>query len=706
MISDFRGKLFRALRKPPHVVAMRLLSESRAQIERYVAPRRAHRWGERWLLQHLSSPDIDTLWLRLGGRAFPACFDSEFLTSFELDCPGGTQRIQEAARRALAGEVDLLGSGPFVLDQPVAWHRDHKSGFGWPNQYAHDIEYNNLERPSDVKMAWELSRMQWLIPVGQAYLLDPDDRYASAVKGYLEDWMLANPYAGSVNWSCTMEVALRVVVFGWLFHAFKDSDAWRDQSFRMRFLTCLFLHGDYTDRHIERSDINGNHYTADAAGLVFSGLFFGEGCLPRRWLKQGWQILENEMDVQVCEDGIDYEMSSAYHRLVLELFFLPALYRLRHGLDVHASYRRKLLSMAGFIKAYSKPDGRAPLWGDADDARVLPFGGQHLNDHRYLAAQVEYVFTQRCVVPDNGSEELFWLLGPDAASASIEPDDEVTSQAFPDGGCYVMRSLGGLGHGDNHVFADCGPIGLKGRGGHGHNDCLSFEAVLGGVRLVTDCGAYLYTASYEWRNRFRSSAFHSTPTVDGEELNRFIDPSYLWNLHYDAVPQVRYFETGPELDRLQASHSGFCRLADPVTPIRTWVLDKLQDRLLVFDRISGSSLHRFTIPYQLDPTLRVGDLGAQSLDVNYGSRTYRIQWIAKGSWRVRVEQGWVSESYGLKQSNQVLVFECEDRSATLAVAFVPAGQSLESAQHWMEAMCAEADDFPVPSFRNDGDNAV
>ncbi len=30
----------------------------------------------------------------------------------------------------------------------------------------------------------------------------------------------------------------------------------------------------------------------------------------------------------------------------------------------------------------------------------------------------------------------------------------------------------------DHVFIDCGPLGLAGRGGHGHNDCLAFEAVL------------------------------------------------------------------------------------------------------------------------------------------------------------------------------------------------------------------------------------
>ena len=56
------------------------------------------------------------------------------------------------------------------------------------------------------------------------------------------------------------------------------------------------------------------------------------------------------------------------------------------------------------------------------------------------------------------------------------------------------------------------------------------------MNVVTDCGAYLYTASREWRNRFRSTAFHNVVQVDGEELNRLISPDHLWQLRDDARP--------------------------------------------------------------------------------------------------------------------------------------------------------------------------
>jgi len=130
-------------------------------------------------------------------------------------------------------------------------------------------------------------------------------------------------------------------------------------------------------------------------------------------------------------------------------------------------------------------------------------------------------------------QETFWLLGADAVDAFSRLPADTTperSLAFPEGGFYVLRSRFA------HVVVDCGPVGFGNRGGHGHNDILSFELFLNGFNVVTDCGAYLYTASREWRNRFRSTAFHNTVQVGDEELNRFLGPDALWQLHYDAVP--------------------------------------------------------------------------------------------------------------------------------------------------------------------------
>jgi hypothetical protein len=141
---------------------------------------------------------------------------------------------------------------------------------------------------------------------------------------------------------------------------------WPQQPQRLR---ALYLHGDYVARNLERSEVNGNHLTADAAGLVFAGLFFERG-EARRWAELGWTILTEELPRQVLPDGVDFEASVAYHRLVVELFLLPALYRERLGLSVPTPYRDRLAAAARFTAAYTKPDGSVPFWGDTDDGRA------------------------------------------------------------------------------------------------------------------------------------------------------------------------------------------------------------------------------------------------------------------------------------------------------------------------------------------------
>jgi uncharacterized heparinase superfamily protein len=644
MRSDWLGKVRRALKKPPGFLVRRALHELMTEADCFLAAPRARRFDENALLRTAGAPNLASLWQQLAERPYLAHTAPVEPALFERACPGEQQRLLAAAEEAALRRVNLLGSGLIDLGSPTHWSRDYKSGCSWPPGFAPRMKYVRPEQGGDVKMPWEMSRLQWLLPAGQAYLLTGEERYAAAARDVLEDWIAANPYAGSVNWACTMEVALRILSWTWLFHVFHRSAAWSEPGFQGRFLRALFLHGDYTERYLERSDVNGNHFTADAAGLVFAGLFFGSAATPQRWQRLGWDLLCAELPRQVLSDGVDFEASVAYHRLVQELFLLPALYREKQGLPVPAAYRERLIAMARFTAAYSRVDGTVPLVGDADDARALPLGTQSINDHRYLphitgaAWNVEEL--RRGFSGPRG--EVFWLLGPEAAErlgATNAPG--ATSVAFPQGGFYVLRNE------QDHIFVDCGPVGLAGRGGHGHNDCLSFEAALQNVHLVTDCGSYVYTASFEERNHFRSTAYHNTPQIDGEEINRFIHPNNLWNLHNDAQPEVRLWQMGPEQGRFRGAHSGYRRLPSPITPVRTLILDHGRHALIVHDAFEGEGEHELAVPLHLAPGVSVVGVEEGKLQLRAVQRVFILLWGPCQDWTLEIGSGRSSPSYGV-----------------------------------------------------------
>jgi uncharacterized heparinase superfamily protein len=656
----------RVVRMSPRYVAARVMSEAERELDRWLAPRRERELTVDKLLRLANATSLDALWARLAERPFPAVTQGLSIEAIDALDRGESDRIFQAAERACNRIVDMLGMEPTALGQPIDWSRDYRVDMGWPHGFARAIDYVNRDRPSDVKVPWEISRLQWLIPAGQAYVLTGDERYAVAAREIIGEWIAGNPLAYTVNWSCTMEAAMRIFTWTWLFHVFAGSAAWEDQGFRTQFLAALYLHGDFTRRHIEKADINGNHYTADLAGLVMAGLFFGEVGDAPRWAREGWDGLVAELPRQVLADGVDYEASCAYHRLVFELLAWPAFFRRRLGLDVPEAYAERLRQMARFTASYARADGTSPLWGDADDARTLPFGCQPIGDHRYVMGMAALGLRAGDLAGafSGPRSELIWMFGPERAAALTPTAQKaVASAAFPDGGCYVMRDV------DTHVFIDCGPLGLKGRGGHGHNDALSFEAWLDGAPLIVDSGCYVYTASFEERNRFRSTASHNTPQVDGEEINRF-NVENLWSISDDARPKCLKWEEATEAITFAGMHRGYTRAG--ITVQRTIRLDRNARALEVADVVNGSGKHEVTVPLHLACGATV-DRADGAIRLQSAGRRFEILTAGAG-WDIVIEPSYVAPSYGVRVPSHRAVWRYRgELPASLTLTIKPSG---------------------------------
>jgi hypothetical protein len=321
------------------------------------------------------------------------------------------------------------------------------------------------------------------------------------------------------------------------------------------------------------------------------------------------------------------------------------------GLEVPAAYKDRVRRMAWFSEAYTRPDGSAPCWGDADDGRALAFGGQHINDHRYLLTWVGRGFedAELAAKASGSPAECIWLMGHDATcSQRQENASDQKSKLFKNGGYAVLRNQ------RDHVFVDCGPIGMGGRGGHGHNDVLACEVFLDGSYLIADCGAYVYTADYDARNRFRSTAYHNTPCLDGEEINRFVRPDELWWFHDDAKAEIRNYQRSNQQDVLTVAHSGYMRLSEPIMVARTYTLNHTTHSLLIKDEFEGSGHHRIEIPLHLAPGV-VAEAHDRSITLRTGLKQFVVQ-VHSLDWAFAIEPTELSPSYGLRKSGTKLVW--------------------------------------------------
>lgn len=86
---------------------------------------------------------------------------------------------------------------------------------------------------------------------------------------------------------------------------------------------------------------------------------------------------------------------------------------------------------------------------------------------------------------------------------------------YPDAGVFIFSS-------DRiHLTVYAAVNGQNDRGGHSHNDKLSFELNIDGEDILLDPGTYLYTPLPERRNQFRSVEMHNTIIIPGQEQNRW-----------------------------------------------------------------------------------------------------------------------------------------------------------------------------------------
>ena len=95
-----------------------------------------------------------------------------------------------------------------------------------------------------------------------------------------------------------------------------------------------------------------------------------------------------------------------------------------------------------------------------------------------------------------------------------EPIDLTVIKTF----YYPIFGFVGLKSDSFYLGVSIANVGQHGRGGHSHNDKLSYDLSANGRDYQQDPGTYVYTESIEWRNKFRSSLAHNCPYF-GEEQN-------------------------------------------------------------------------------------------------------------------------------------------------------------------------------------------
>jgi hypothetical protein len=485
-----------------------------------------------------------------------------------------------AAERLLQHEFDLLGSGPYMPRDPdrgpaggyapIDWYIDPVRRLRFPRGVPYK-QWNLLEmRPqnADIKYPWELARCQHWPVLGQAYRFTHDDHFAIEIARELDDFVEANPTGVGVNWTCTMDVGLRVVSWAIGLELVHVSAA-LDDAFWTRAYTALFDHGVFIRNNLENTyEVTSNHFLSNLLGLQFAGAVFQGLERGEEWATFARASIEHEMQVQVLTMAQTTSrpfVPSAGGRALLGAARLAEF----GGHPLSSAYCARL-RMVVYLAAVTRGRPDAAGWR----RRRRPAACVRGIRGDYAAGSAASIRSAGAMF-----DEPAWVaLGGGAGSgrrhggASPSPEDSfghpaLRAMLFPKAGIAVARN----GSGD-YLLITNGIVGTNGFGTTTTTICFAFEFHRRRL-LFVDPGSYVYTSDADSRNRFRGTGYHNTVMIDCVEQNEW-RPDWLFRLFETSHAETTSFHERGDCVEYVGRHHGYERLPQPVTHERTFRFDK------------------------------------------------------------------------------------------------------------------------------------
>ncbi|WP_274910797.1 alginate lyase family protein [Streptomyces sp. WZ-12] len=571
--------------------------------------------------------------------------------------PAAAKRLVAAADRLMDGRAEYFGVVRDDLADPDWWY-DPKTGRRAPWGYAFDVPYRNEDEVGDIKQIWELSRHQYLTVLAAAYALTGNERYAERVAAHLRSWWVANPPLRGVHWVSGIELGIRLLSWVWIRRLLDDwpgaAGLFEGNSVA---LNQIWHHQRWLAAFPSRGSSANNHVIAEAAGQFAAACAFGWFPSSARWRAGALRSLERHLRANTFPSGLNRELATEYHGLVLELGLAALAEADAAAVPVPATVRLVLLRMTDALAAVVDNRLRPPRQGDADDGHGLVVDGAGTDRWASLLATGDAVFGRLAWWPTvTGTDVRTPLL-----AALITPEVRDVSRPasrpahFADAGMTILR-------GPAEVWCRCdgGPHGFLSIAAHAHADALSVEVRHDGVDVLADPGTFCYHGQPEWRQYFRSTLGHNTLQLAGGDQSASGGP-FLWTRH--AHGRVLAADaSGASIGgtaRWCAEHDGYQgfvhRRRVELTPARA--------ELRVLDEVRGRHRAAVRLAFHLGPAIAADLADARAvLTWTRGGEERRAVLDLPGrlSWRAHRGEtdpplGWYSAGFGRREPATTLV---------------------------------------------------
>lgn len=664
----------------------------------------------KWLIRRLSRISPEEIPYRVGGVVRAKLQKSGFLDARRVpakavDASGGNSWVQVPHRRhlhsdaifriadRLINELDIFDTKVSFVDGQPAWNVDPKTGRDIGQEFGLSIDFRHIAGGVDIKYLWELNRHIWWVPIAQAYAIAKDGKYLHAIGRLLKSWLEQCQYPKGANWSSPVEHGVRLINWSIVWHLIggEQSPLFTDEEgrhLRERWTDSVYQHMRFASDNYSLYSSADNHLIGEAAGIFVAGHTWNYWTTGRQMRDASKEILEREIIKQFSAQGVNTEQALCYQKFSMEFLLASMLAGEANHDSFSAPFKQRFGSALSFLAAIMDCKGRPPHIGDSDDGKVFEFACTGFNSNYEmqlavggLAVSSTAALRKLQLLNRECDPSMLWLFLPESNEAK---SDELCQLDLTKSLCTDSYLIFGKDLQEDNEFRlvfDVGPLGSNKIAGHGHADALSLLLQVSGVDFLVDSGTFCYNASPAYRHYFRSTRAHNTVVVDGQDQSIY-GGSFLWLR--DVETTVHSLTDNGVTLTVNASHSGYLALKDPVRHFRTVIFNRRDLTVVVEDRFECSQPHLAEFHWHFSPECAVSGVGTKwvirrdvgTLQVESPSESLKSIIEVAGE---DPPVGWYSDSFYVKRPAPVLISKGYIRSGEVYITKLSYTPSLEIA---------------------------
>ena len=373
------------------------------------------------------------------------------------------------------------------------------SSCGQPYQFGEEIDwYFNPTFNKYAEWTWQLTRHSFLQTLSAVYRATGEEKYAEKSVWFLCSWIRqatrpedgTSPYA-TLCWR-TIECGLRIQAWVDILHKLMPSPAMDDEAicliFRSVWETCHRLRVNHAK--------GTNWLVMEMTGLSKVSMVYPVFTESEEFLCYALEKLNETFYLQMHPDGFQYELTTEYHRVVVDQCMVVANLVERYGKRMDEKFYQTIESALMLYLKLAQSGYIVPDLSDGHEASVQTFIRAHA--HHF---------------PEN--ESLQYIMSDGVQGKITLP----TSLLLENSGIVTARES--WEKDAITLLFDAGKLGSN----HQHEDKLNLLIGAFGKLCVAEGRRYAYDSS-DIRKYILSTAAHNTVLVDGLGQNR--KKGYKW----------------------------------------------------------------------------------------------------------------------------------------------------------------------------------